>query len=145
MADNTYPVSKTATCKKCGSTNVTWCRGKTGKYYLTEVFNYGTDNERTHKTDFHSNYCGKPDAHYFKQFEISKVDDPPEAEQLDERELEMLALLASYSPEKRKQQLSEMDLQVGLAIIAHGKDDPRVTKLKEICELAEDFCSELED
>jgi hypothetical protein len=71
--------------------------------------------------------------------------DPPESEQLDEREVEMLALLVSYSPEKRAQQIQQMDYQVGLAEVQFGDEDPRVEALRKLYYLCKDFCSELED
>jgi hypothetical protein len=58
-------VSRTATCKRCGSTTVTWQRSDAGKWFLTEVFSYPSHDgdhadEMSSYTDFHSNYCGKP-------------------------------------------------------------------------------------
>lgn len=64
-------VSQTATCKRCGSETVTWqTSAKTGKYYLTEVFDYD-GIEKTDRRDFHSNYCGKPELHKAEQDEIN--------------------------------------------------------------------------
>jgi hypothetical protein len=58
--DQRESVSKTATCKRCGSTTVTWKQGQSGKWYLTEVFTsdpeYGLDF--TNYKLFHSGYCG---------------------------------------------------------------------------------------
>ena len=56
-----------------------WQQSSKGKWYLTEVFEYGTVGQsdlRTHYRDFHSAYCeeapdGDPEAHSSKQAEIS--------------------------------------------------------------------------
>jgi hypothetical protein len=62
---------KPAHCDKCDSTTVAWFKSKrTGKYYLCEVF---TDNEGdrvSNHRDFHSKYCGNPDAHNLEQARI---------------------------------------------------------------------------
>lgn len=63
-------VSRTHTCKRCNSTDVTWVQSVKGKWYLIEVFDYeGTD--RAEKTDFHSKYCGKPELHTAEQSRIN--------------------------------------------------------------------------
>jgi hypothetical protein len=63
-------VTKTAKCKRCNSTTVTWNQGTSGKWYLTEVFDYEGFLKSDHK-DFHSNYCGKPELHKAEQDEIN--------------------------------------------------------------------------
>lgn len=62
--DERQSVSKTATCKRCGFTSVTWqTSAKTGKWFLTEVWNDLDGNRYTGYTDFHSAYCGKHGLH----------------------------------------------------------------------------------
>jgi hypothetical protein len=136
------PVTKTATCKHCGSTNVTWHKSpKSGKFWLSEVFTIDGQEQSEYK-DFHSTYCKHPELHAAKQAEFDGV--PPEDDQLDEREVEMLALLAGYPPEKRLRQVSEMWTELREAM-RRGEDQDKLDKLREIIDLCEDFISELED
>lgn len=54
------PTGKTAKCKRCGSVTTTWQQGKTGSWYLTEVF-ISTEGDYTipftNKVWFHSMFC----------------------------------------------------------------------------------------
>jgi hypothetical protein len=59
------PIGRNATCKRCGSTTVTWQQGT--KWYLTEVFTVNGQEDMSAKTDFHSSYCGNPQAHNVEQ------------------------------------------------------------------------------
>lgn len=85
-------VDRTHTCKRCGSTDVTWHQSNRGKWYLIEVFDYdGT--ARASATDFHSKYCGKPDLHISKQAEIIADlagEEMERKQQSDEREAKRL-------------------------------------------------------
>lgn len=49
---------KTATCKRCGSTNCVWVQNKAGKWYLVEHSGLGTPDLGFYyvKTNFHR--CG---------------------------------------------------------------------------------------
>jgi len=62
-------------CKRCGSKNVAWRESNTGKWYLIEVFDFGSEEHGTdfkaHYRDFHSGYCGKPELHEVEQHSIS--------------------------------------------------------------------------
>jgi hypothetical protein len=62
-------VSRTARCKRCGSETVTWQQGTSGKWYLSEVFDYDGIQKTDHK-DFHSHYCNDPLLHDEEQLEI---------------------------------------------------------------------------
>jgi len=73
-------------CKRCGSKTVAWRESNTGKWYLIEVFNFGTDETpdlKAHYRDFHSGYCGKPQLHAVEQSSISMQLDS-EAEQREQ-------------------------------------------------------------
>lgn len=86
-------VTRTHTCKRCGSTDVTWTQSGKGKWYLIEVFDYeGT--ARAEKTDFHSKYCGKPDLHFAAQQKVNEMlrDEEEERErEAEEREQARIA------------------------------------------------------
>lgn len=91
-------VTRTATCKRCGSKTVTWQKSERGKWYLTEVFEYphgGTDetDAMTDHRDFHSLYCASPEAHKAKQTEIIATylaDKEEEQRKSDNREAERI-------------------------------------------------------
>lgn len=127
------PITRTATCKFCGSTDVVWM--KTGRWYLAEVF-IVDGVEQADKTVFHSAFCKHPEKHAAKQAELQ--DDPPE------HEVEMLSLLAGYTPAKRASQIGNMYLELEAATV-RGEDQVKLDKLSEIIDLCEDFISELED
>lgn len=138
-------VTQTATCKKCGSTAVTWMKSKkTEKFYLTEVFSYGTDNERTGRTDFHSKYCGEPMAHIARQDEITRELEPQDSEQLDDVEIELLAMYVAMAPGVRAEKIAETKNAYLAARANLGEKDPSVIKLRNLIDLIEDFCAELE-
>lgn len=64
------PISKTAICKRCNSETVSWAKSaRTGKFYLVEVFDYD-GVLKSDRIDFHSRYCGNPEAHQQEQDEI---------------------------------------------------------------------------
>lgn len=51
-------VSKTATCRKCGSTSVAWVTShRTGRNYLVETTSDGHGGTLAHRTQFHSRQC----------------------------------------------------------------------------------------
>jgi hypothetical protein len=76
------PIYKTTKCKRCGSKTVAWQTSKkTGRYYLTEVFEYDEGEQRTTHTDFHSAYCELPERHDEKQAEIDALRAVEEHEQ----------------------------------------------------------------
>lgn len=55
---------KAAHCDRCKSDNVAWFKSKrTGHYYLCEVFTDEEGDRVSSSRDFHSKYCGKPEAH----------------------------------------------------------------------------------
>lgn len=146
MDDRTHykPVDRTHTCKRCGSTTVTWqSKGEKPnlKWWLSEVFMVD-GVEQSNRLDFHTKFCGKPELHTAEQAEL---DAPPEADQIDEREIEILALLAAYPPFKRRAQIQEMRTNLARATNRYGADHESVVKLTAIIELAADFISELED
>lgn len=60
-----------------------------------------------------------------------------------ELEIEMLRLLAEYTPAKREDQLRQLRLAVKAAFEIFGPSDHRAIHLSEILVLAEDFVSDL--
>lgn len=140
-AQRARPVSRTHTCKRCGSTSVTWMKTRsTGKFYLAEVFTLDGDDVAD-RQDFHSTYCGSEAKHREKQAELTA---PPEHEQVDPLEIEMLAKLASYTPAMRRSQIEEMRLALDHSIEVR---QPKLNtdKLAALIDMAEDFINELED
>jgi hypothetical protein len=136
-----YEVTKTATCKRCKSTDVAWTQSvKTGKWYLTEVF---TEDgiQTTSKRDFHSAYCGKPEMHAVRQAQLDGPE-PEDATQIA-KEVEILALMVGYAPVQRRSQIDDMR-----AIAAHVRltgEKTKADELDSIADLCEDFIEELED
>jgi ssDNA-binding Zn-finger/Zn-ribbon topoisomerase 1 len=58
-------------CKHCGSQTVAWQKSrKSGKFYLTEIFNDRDGDLFTGRALFHSYFCGKPAEHEKAQDEI---------------------------------------------------------------------------
>lgn len=111
-------VSKTATCKKCGSTTVTWRKSaKSGKWYLTEVFTTG-GVERTDYRTFHSQFCGKPEDHKRVQDEINadeakQDDDRDDAQKAREREaIEREFLLITLCDDNPKAAQVKLDANI---------------------------------
>jgi hypothetical protein len=66
--EHEHVLTDTATCKKCGSENVIWnMSSKSGKWFLSEVFEDALGNKISRYIDFHSLYCGEPDIHEAEQ------------------------------------------------------------------------------
>lgn len=102
--------------------------------------------EVTMYTDFHSYYCNNPSKHTEQQLLIDGDNaEPSEDDRVNETEIEMLALLMSYTPEKRANQIAEMWQAYNALIRADGEQSPGAIKLFEIVTMAEDFIQELED
>lgn len=111
-------VSRTATCKRCSSETVAWQTGKTGKWYLTEVFQNETGMGVTSHTDFHSKYCGKPEQHSLEQAMRDKAyaeakqnrdEISAEREQAQrEAEAAQLAIFIDMSPDMRVEHIEEL-------------------------------------
>lgn len=121
----TQAVTRTATCKRCGSTTVTWLQNDAGKWYLTEVFNWSMGdepNERTDHTDFHSKYCGKDVAHLERQREIfqnlMRENDEREADherreaERIEAEAEKLAAWYRSTPSQRTEHIARLEREI---------------------------------
>lgn len=108
-------VDRTHTCKRCGSTDVTWVQSGRGKWYLIEVFDYDGEH-RADVHDFHSRYCGKAELHDEKQVTINTVVDGEKAEreqEADKREaqrlqdeVDKLEKWYSLSPEEQAEEIS---------------------------------------
>lgn len=131
MSDDHFThVSKTATCKRCGSTNVTWQRSAKGKWFLTEVFSYPRNNgdadERTGYTDFHSAYCGKPEIHEHKQNEIilthqrERMEADKRADELEQERIndEAIKLTRWYAmtPEQQSELIADLESEIELEL-----------------------------
>ena len=122
-------VSRNATCKRCGSTDVTWNHSEKGKWYLSEVFTYDgfSDGEMrvgemTDHRDFHSAYCGKPDKHIAKQASIEAQErehverrkreaDEAEAARI-EAEAEKLAKFLRMTPDERTALIEDLESEI---------------------------------
>lgn len=119
----TTPATKP--CNKCGSTSIAWQTAKSGRWYLTEVFTDLDERDVTDRRDFHSAYCGEPDAHTKRQAEITKVlreerddEDSDRAERQAKREADALANfialndLAESDPEAGRKALAEREREL---------------------------------
>src|SRR5262245_41199898 len=110
-------VTKTAKCKRCNSTTVTWQQSERGKWYLTEVFDID-GAQRTHRLDFHSGYCGKPEDHKLKQAAIEADEAIVQADreaahrereaQRVEEQTEQLALYMLLSKPERDEHIAKL-------------------------------------
>lgn len=76
-------VTRKARCKRCGSKNVFWQQSaKTGKWFLTEVFQTIDGKDFTQYRLFHSNFCEKPEEHDTVQQQFL-VDEQKERDEKD--------------------------------------------------------------
>jgi len=111
-------VSRTATCKRCSSERVAWQQGKTGKWYLTEVFTNEHGLDATAHTDFHSKYCGQPELHaseqaqrdqHYQENRDNREKLSAEREQAQrEAEAAQLAIFIDMTPEQRIEHIEEL-------------------------------------
>jgi len=102
-------------CKRCGSKDVAWRESNTGKWYLIEVFDFGSEgqhNFKAHYRDFHSGYCGKPQLHSVEQSSISMQLDT------EQNEREKLAV-------RQEEKKAAEESQFFLALHDMCKNDPK--------------------
>jgi hypothetical protein len=108
-------------CKRCDSQTVTWQQSpKTNKWYLTEIFEDLDGRTFTHRTLFHSEYCGN-DEHALVQAQI-KAQEQEERDRNDKHTAKVIA--------DRKR--AELEHFLALDSLVDDDPDAALVKLHEL-------------